>query len=58
MNSGREKDRKLRRRRRRQNKLRKLKTRLKNTKDLDKRAFLIEKIKKVSIYDPEDLPEQ
>ncbi len=58
MNSGREKDRKLRRRRRRQNKLRKLKTRLRNTKDLDKRAFLIEKIKKVSIYDPEDLPEQ
>jgi hypothetical protein len=58
MPSGREKDRKLRRRRRRQKKLRKFKTRLENTKDLDKRLFLIEKIKKISIYEPEDLPEK
>ena len=58
MASGREKDRKLRRRRRRKKKLRKLKARLKTTKDLDKRKHLIEKITKISIYTPADLPQK
>jgi hypothetical protein len=56
MASGREKDRKLRRRRRRKKKLRKLKSRLKTTKGLDKRTHLIEKIKKISIYELADFP--
>jgi hypothetical protein len=55
MMSGREKDRKLRRRNRRQRKLRKFKARLKTTKDLDKKAYLFEKIKKISYYVPNDL---
>lgn len=58
MGSGREKDRKLRRRRRRRRKLKKLKSRLEVTKDPDKRMKLIEKIRRISVYVPEDLPEK
>lgn len=58
MPGGREKDRKLRRRRRRQKKLRKFKARLENTQDLDKRLYLISKIKQISMYEPDDLPEK
>ena len=53
---GREKDRKVRRRRRRRDKLHKLKTRLTQTKDLKERQRLIEKILKISVYPPEDIP--
>jgi hypothetical protein len=53
MASGREKDRKLHRRRRRKRKLQKLKSRLRQTKDPKEREILINKIKKISIYDPE-----
>lgn len=55
---GREKDRKLRRRQRRQTKLRHLKSRLSQTKDLKERQYLINKIKKISIYKTPDIPEK
>lgn len=46
---GREKDRKLRRKRQRQAKLHKLKAKLAQTKDLKDRQRLIEKINKISV---------
>jgi len=52
---GREKDRKLRRRKRRRAKLHKLKARLVQTKDLKNRQQLIEKIRKISIYPNQDI---
>lgn len=52
----REKDRKLRRRRRRRAKLHKLKARLAQTKSLQERERLIQKIVKISVYPPEDIP--
>ena len=53
---GREKDRKLHRRRRRRKKLHKLKTKLAETKDLKERQHLIEKIQKISVYPNLDIP--
>lgn len=53
---GREKDRELRRRKRRRAKLRKLKARLAQTKDLKERQRLIEKVNKISVYPLEDIP--
>jgi len=47
---GREKDRKLRRRRQRQKKLRKLKTQLAEAGDLREKQRLIDKIKRISVY--------
>ena len=55
---GREKDRKLHRRQRRRKKLHKLKAKLAQTKDLKKRQQITEKIAKISVYLPNDLPEQ
>jgi hypothetical protein len=55
---GREKDRKLHRRRRRRKKLHKLKARLAQTKDLKERQRLIQKIIKISVYPPTDIPEE
>ena len=52
---GREKDRKLRRRKRRRIKLHKLKVRLAQTKDLKERQRLIQKIQKVSLYPNMDI---
>jgi len=49
---GREKDRKLRRRRRRRTKFHSLKARLAQTKDLKERQRLIQKILKISVYPP------
>jgi hypothetical protein len=54
---GREKDRKLHRRRRRRAKINKLKARLGQTKDLKERQRLIEKIQKICIY-PKDVPKE
>ena len=53
---GREKDRKLRRRRRRRQKLHKLKARFSQSKDLKERQYLIQKIIKISVYPPMDIP--
>ena len=53
---GREKDRKLRRRKRRRAKLRKLKARLTQTKDLKERQYLIQKINKISVHKTSDIP--
>jgi hypothetical protein len=53
---GREKDRKLCRRRRRRAKLKKLKARLAQTKGLKERERLIQKINKISVYPPENIP--
>jgi hypothetical protein len=53
---GREKDRKLRRKKRRRAKLRKYKHRLAQTRDLKERKRLIQKIWKISIYPPDDIP--
>ena len=53
---GREKDRKLHRRRRRRTKLHKLKAKLAETKDLKDRQHLIEKIRKISVYPNLDIP--
>ncbi len=53
---GREKDRKLRRRRQRRAKLQKLKARLAETKGLKERERLIQKINKISVYPPENIP--
>ena len=47
---GREKDRKLNRRRRRVTKLHKLKIRLSHAKDLKEKQYLTEKINKISYY--------
>ena len=53
---GREKDRKLRRRRQRRAKLQKLKARLAKTNSLKERERLIQKINKISVYPPENIP--
>lgn len=53
---GREKNRKLRRKQRRRAKLHKLKARLAQSKDLRERQRLIEKIIRISVYPPEDIP--
>jgi hypothetical protein len=53
---GREKDRKLNRRRRRRKKLHKLKVKLAQTKDLKDRQYLIEKIRKISLYPNLEIP--
>jgi len=53
---GREKDRKLRRRKRRQAKLRVLKNKLGQTKDPKTRQELIQKINKISFYPMKDGP--
>jgi hypothetical protein len=53
---GREKDRKLRRKRRRRVKLHKLKAKLAQTKDLKERQRLIQKIIKISVHPPMDIP--
>jgi hypothetical protein len=55
---GREIDRKLRRRRRRRTKLHKLKARLAQTKDLKERDRLIQKIHKISLNPPENIPSE
>jgi hypothetical protein len=55
---GREKDRKLRRKRRRRVKLHKLKVRLAQTKDLKERQRLIQKILKTSVYPQPDIPKE
>lgn len=55
---GREKDRKLRRRKRRRAKLRKLKARLSQTKDLKERQRLIQKILKISVTPTPDVPKE
>ena len=52
---GREKDRKLQRRKRRCAKLHKLKTRLALSKDFKERQRLIQKIIKISVYPPMDI---
>jgi len=53
---GREKDRKLRRRKGRRAKLHKLKAKLAQTKDLKDRQRLIEKIRKISVYPNMEIP--
>jgi hypothetical protein len=53
---GREKDRKLRRRRGRRAKLHKLKTKLAQARDLKERERLIQKIYKISVYPPLNIP--
>ena len=53
---GREKDRKLHRRKRRRAKLHKLKAKLAQTKDLKDRQRLIEKIRKISVYPNLEIP--
>ena len=53
---GREKDRKLNRRRRRVNKLHKLKNRLAKSTDLKEKEYLTEKINKISYYPMVDGP--
>jgi hypothetical protein len=55
---GREKDRKLRRRKRRRAKLHKLKVRLAQTKDLKERQRLIQKLQKISLYPTLDIPKE
>jgi hypothetical protein len=55
---GREKDRKLRRRKRRRAKLHKLQVRLAQSKDLKERQHLIQKIQKVSLYPNMDIPNE
>ena len=55
---GREKDRKLSRRKRRRAKLHKLKVRLVQTKDLKERQRLIEKIRKISFYPNLEIPKE
>jgi hypothetical protein len=53
---GTEKDRKRNRRRRRRQKLHKLKARLAETKDPKERQRLMDKIRRISVYPPTDLP--
>jgi hypothetical protein len=55
---GTEKDRKRNRRRRRRRKLHKLKARLEETKDPKDRQRLIDKIHRISVYPPSDLPKK
>ena len=55
---GREKDRKLNRRRRRVTKLRNLKNRLTKTKNLKEKEYLIEKINKISFYPMKAIPKE
>lgn len=55
---GREKDRKLRRRKRRRAKLHKLKARLAQTKDPKERQWLIQNIRKIDIYPTLDIPRE
>jgi len=55
---GREKDRKLNRRRRRRQKLHRLKVRLAQNKDPKERQRLIEKIHKISFNPPLDIPKE
>jgi hypothetical protein len=55
---GREKDRKLRRKRRRRVKLHKLKVRLAQTKDPKERQKLIQKINKISFYPTQNIPRE
>ena len=55
---GREKDRKLRRRRRRQTKVHKLKARIAQSKDLKERQRLVHKLLKISVYPPMDIPRE
>lgn len=55
---GREKDRKLNRRRRRVTKLRKLKNRLAKTTTPKEKEYLIEKINKISFYPMKDIPKE
>jgi hypothetical protein len=55
---GREKDRKLRRRKRRKAKLHNLKTRLTQTEDLKERRYLIRKINKINVYPSPDMPKK
>ena len=52
---GREKDRKLRRRKQRRAKLHKLKVRLTQTKDQKERQHLIQKINKISVHKTSDI---
>ena len=54
----REKDRKLRRKKRRRAKLHKLKARLAQTKDLKERQRLIQKIRKISVFPTLDVPRE
>lgn len=54
----REKDRKLRRKRRRQVKVRKLKTRIAQAKDIKERQHLIRKLVKISDYPSLDIPRE
>ncbi len=53
---GTEKKRKLNRKRRRRKKLQKFKARLTQTKDPKERKWLIEKINRISMYPPKDIP--
>lgn len=53
---GREKDRKLRRKKQRRAKLRKLKARLAQTKDKEERQRLIRRMKKISFHPITDIP--
>jgi hypothetical protein len=55
---GREKDRKRNRKRRRRRKLHKLKARLAQTKNPKERQRLIQKILRISIYPPMDIPRE
>jgi hypothetical protein len=55
---GREKDRKLRRKRRRRAKVHKLKARIAQSKDLKERQRLIHKLLKISLYPPMDVPRE
>ena len=55
---GREKDRKLNRRRRRVTKMRNLKDRLAKTTNLKEKEFLIGKINKISLYPMKDIPKE
>jgi hypothetical protein len=55
---GREKDRKLNRRRRRRRKLHKLKVRLAQCKVPKERQRLIQKIQRISFHPPLDLPRE
>ena len=55
---GREKDRKLNRKRRRRQKLHKYKARLAQTKDPAERQKLIQKILRISVYPLDDIPKE
>ena len=55
---GREKDRKLNRRRRRVTKLHTLKNKLAKTTNLKEKEYLTEKINKISFYPMKDIPKE